>query len=311
MTLRPAATGALTILAIVASTRPAAAQAWAPRAREGEVTFVVQTIDHFGRVFKDVRFECCDTTNVALVVDTSYGLTNRWSISAGLPYVFAKYSGEDPLPPDAPPWLTLSPADHCGCLHSSFQDVSFGAHYNLARVRRSFSLMTSVTTGVPSHGYQYIGEAVVGFDLKELGLSADASEQLDFLLPGLSIDGRYAYTFVERALDIRHDRSNFGLDTGYTLPNRLAAHLILSWQRTHGGLSIIPDEIQDHPAAPAVYTEFHRLLRDNYFHAGAGASYTWREWDLSFSFQRTINGDNTHDVHVYTVEAGRSFRVRR
>jgi hypothetical protein len=307
-----AATAALSIaLAIVATARPAAAQAWAPRARDGEVTFVVQTIDHIGRVFKDVRFDCCRTTNAALVIDADYGLTNRWSISAGLPYVFAKYSGEDPLPPSDLTWLTLSPADKCRCLNSSFQDVSVGVHYNLVRVPRSFSLMTSVTTGVPSHAYEYVGEAVVGFGLKELSLSADAGQQLNFLLPGLSIDGRYAYTFVERVLDIRHDRSNFGLDAGYALPKGIAGHVILSWQRTHGGLSIVPDEIKDNPAAPAVYTEFHRLLRDDYFHAGAGASYTLREWHLSLSFQRTISGDNTHDVHVYTVEAGRSFRVRR
>ena len=159
---------------------------------------------------------------------------------------------EDPLPPSPLTWLTLAPADHCGCLHSSFQDVSVGAHYNVARVRRSFSLMTSVTTGVPSHAYEYVGEAVVGFGLKELGLSVDAGQRLDFLLPGLSIDGRYAYTFVERVLDIRHDRSNFGLDANYALPKRVAGHVILSWQRTHGGLNILPDEIQDNPAAPAV-----------------------------------------------------------
>ena len=305
-----AARAALAILAIVASVQAAAAQAWAPRAREGDVTFVAQSIDHLGRVFKDVRFACCETTNVAFVVDANYGLSDRWSISAGLPYVFAKFWAKDhPESPPPPEWFTLPPVDECRCLHSSFQDVSFGAHYNLARVRRSFSLMTSVTTGVPSHAYQYAGEAVVGFDLKELSLSADAGQRFDFILPGLSVDGRYAYTLVEQVLDYSHNRSNVGLDVGYTLPKRLAGHVILSWQRTHGGVRI--DEVQDNIAAPALYTEFHRVLRDNYFHAGAGASYTWREWDLSFSFQRTISGDNTHDVHVYTMEASRSFRIRR
>jgi outer membrane receptor protein involved in Fe transport len=305
---RRAATAALSIVAIVASARPAAAQAWAPRAREGDVTVVVQTIDHLGRVFKDVKFDCCETTNVGFVVDANYGLTNRWSVSAGLPYVFAKYWGQDhPESPPPPPWLTLAPVDECRCLHSSFQDVSFGAHYNLVKVRRSFSLMTSVTTGVPSHAYQYVGEAVVGFDLKELSLSADAGQRLDFILPGLSIDGRYAYTLVEQVLDFSHNRSNIGLDVGYTLPNHFAGHLILSWQQTYGGVTVLPDEIAGNPA---LYTEFHRLLRDNYFHAGAGASYTWREWELSFSFQKTISGDNTHIVHVYTLETSRSFRVR-
>lgn len=307
---RRAAAIALIILAIVASARPSAAQAWAPRTREGDVTFVVQTIDHLGRVFKDVRFDCCETTNVAVVVDAHYGLTDRWSFSLGLPYVFAKFWARDhPESPPPPPWLTLTSVDECRCLHSSFQDVSFGAHYNLFKVRRSFSLMTSVTTGLPSHAYQYAGEAVVGFDLKELSLSADAGQRFDFILPGLSIDGRYAYTLVEQVLDFSHNRSNVGLDVGYTFPTRLAGHVILAWQRTHGGVRV--DEIQDNLAAPALYTEFHRLLRDDYFHAGAGASYTWREWDMSFSFLKTISGDNTHDVHVYTVEAGRSFRVRR
>ncbi|HEU4890886.1 MAG TPA: hypothetical protein VFT47_05015 [Vicinamibacterales bacterium] len=310
--LRRAAAAALAILATVGSVQPAAAQAWAPRAREGDVTFVVQTIGHLGRIFKDVRFACCETTNAAIVVDSHYGLTDRWSISAGLPYVFAKFSGKDhPELPPPPAWFTLTPVDACRCLHSSFQDVTFGAHYNLVKVRRSFSLMTSVTTGVPSHAYEYAGEAVVGFDLKELSLSAEAGQQLNFLLPGLSIDGRYAYTFVERALGISHNRSNVGLDAGYTLSRRLAGHLILSWQRTHGGVTFIPDEIGDNPAAPALYTEFHRLLRDDWFHAGAGASYTWREWELSFSFQKTISGDNTHDVHVYTATGSRSFRLRR
>jgi hypothetical protein len=310
VTLRGTAIATLAVVAIGASTRPAAAQASAPRAGEGEVTLVAQTIDHLGRIFTDVRFDCCRTTNVAFVVDANYGLTDRWSISAGLPYIFARYSGEDPTPATAPPWLTLSPVDACRCVQSAFQDFSLGAHYNLVRVR-SFSLMTSVTTGIPSHAYQYGGEAVVGFGLKEVSLSADAAKKLDFLLPGLSVDGRYAYTFAERALDIRHDRSNIGLDTEYALPNRLAGHVILSWQTTHGGLTLMPDDIQDSPAAPAVYTEFHRLLQDNYFQAGAGASYAWRDWDLSFSFLKTISGNNTHDVHIYTMTAGRSFRLRR
>ena len=305
---RRAATAALAISAIVASARPAAAQAWAPRAREGNVAVVAQGIDHLGRIFKDVRFDCCETTNVAFVVDATYGLTDRWSISAGLPYVFAKFWAQSHPDAPRPPWVTPAPVDTCRCLHSSFQDVSFGAHYNLVKVPHSFSLITSMTTGVPSHAYQYVGEAVVGFDLKELSLSVDAGQRLDFILPGLSIDGRYAYTLVEQVLDYSHNRSNIGLDAGYTLPHRLAGHLILSWQRTHGGVTLMPDEVAGHPD---LYTEFHRVLRDNYFHAGAGASYTWREWDLSFSFLRTVSGDNTHNVHVYTIETSRSFRIQR
>jgi hypothetical protein len=296
---------ALAFLAVAANARPANAQAWAPRSGEGDVTFVTQMIDHVGRVAGDIRFDCCETTNVAIVVDADYGLTGRWSVSTSLPYVFAKYRGGPPAGPAA--FLPYPAADSCHCLHGGVQDVQFGSHYNLVKVRRSFSLMTSAAIGIPSHNYDYAGEAVIGFGLKELGLGMDAGAQLDFIAPGLSIEGHYGYTIVERALGISHNRSNARVEAGYTFPNRLGGHVILSGQRTYGGLQF-SDDVEPFPER---YTEFHRLLRDNYFQAGGGVSYAWRDWELSLSFLRTISGTNTHDVHVYSATAGRSFRIRR
>lgn len=269
------------------------------------MTFVVQTIDHVGRVFGDVRVDCCGTTNVAIVADADYGVTDRWSISASLPYVFSKYRGGAPDGPAA--FLPYPAVDSCHCLHGAVQDLEFASHYNLLKVRRSFSLMTSMSVGIPTHNYDYAGEAVAGFGLAQLGLSADAGGQLGFLARGLSVDGHYGFTIVERVLGISHNRSNARLDAGYTFQNRFGGHVILSGQRTHGGLRF-PVDVQPFPER---YTEFHRLLRDNYFQAGAGVSYTWRDWDLSLSYLRTVSGTDTHDVRVYTATAGRSFRVRR
>jgi hypothetical protein len=300
-----AAAAALAIVAVCASSRPAAGQAWAPREGEGDVTFVTQMIDHVGRVAGDIRFECCGTTNVALVVDADYGVTDRWSMSFGLPYVFAKYRGEAPAGPAA--FLPYPAVDSCHCVHGTLQDFHFGTHYNLIRVRRSFSVMTSAELGAPTHHYDYAGEAVVGFGLTELALGADAGAQLDTVAPGLSVDAHYGFTIVERVLGIGHNRGNARLHAGYTFPNRLGGHVILSGQRTYGGLRF-PDDIRPFPER---WTEFHRLLRDNYFQVGAGASYTWRDWDLSLYFLRTVSGTNTHDVHVYTASVGRAFRLRR
>jgi len=300
-----ASLAALVVLTVAATARPADAQAWAPRAGEGDVTFVTQVIDHVGRVAGDIRFDCCDTTNVAIVVDADYGLTGRWSVSASVPYVFATYRGGPPVGPAG--FLPYPAVDSCHCLHSAVQDVQLGSHYNLVKVRRSFSLMTSAAVGIPSHNYDYAGEAVIGFGLKELGLGVDAGAQLTFIAPGLSIEGHYGYTIVERALDISHNRSNARVEAGYTFPNRLGGHVILSGQRTYDGLRF-PDDVEPFPER---YTEFHRLLRDNYFQAGGGVSYAWRDWELSLSFLRTVSGTNTHDVHVYSATAGRSFRIRR
>jgi hypothetical protein len=294
----------LVVLAIATSARPAAAQAWAPREHQGGVTFVTQMIDHVGRVFRDVRFECCGTTNVGIGVDVDYGLSDRWSVSFSVPYVFAKYRGG---PPDGPAlFLPYAAVDACHCVHSTLQDIVVGGHYNLVKIRRSFSLMTSMSAGIPTHNYDYAGEAVVGFGLTEVALGADVGQQLDFITRGLSVDGHYGYTFAEHVLGIGHNRSNALFTANYSVSNRLGAHLILSAQHTYGGLRF-PDDIRPFPER---YSEFHRLLRDNYFQAGAGASYGWHDWELSLSFLRTVSGDNTHDVHVYTATAGHPFRVR-
>jgi hypothetical protein len=298
---------ALAIVASLTHVSPAAAQAWAPRAREGDVTFVTQMIDHIGRIDGNIRFECCGTTNVAIDADVDYGLSNRWSVSASVPYVFAKYRGEPP-DPNGPAWFVpYTKIDSCHCVHSGFQDLGVGAHYNLLKVRRSFSLMTSMTLGEPTHNYEYAGEAVIGFGLTELGLSTDAGARLDSIVRGLSIDGHYGYTIAERALDISHNRSNARFHTGYAFPGHVAGHMVLSWQHTYGGLRF-PTDVEPFPER---YPEFHRLLQDNYFQAGAGVSYAWRDWDLSLSFLKTVSGTNTHDVHVYTATAGRSFRLFR
>lgn len=295
----------LVIVAFAGSIRVADAQASTPRAGQGGVTFTTQVIDHIGRVFDDQRFDCCATTNVAIALDVDYGLTNRWSVSATLPFVFAKYNGEPPSPEFS--WLPYQEVDSCHCLHGGFQDLGIGVHYNLMRVRRSFSLVTSASIGQPTHNYEYAGEAVIGFGLTELALSADASKRLDFIAPGLSVDGHYGYTIVERALDISHNRSNVRLTPSYAFPRHIEGHMILAWQHTNGGLHF-PDDIQPYPER---YSEFHRLLQDNYFQAGAGASFTWHDWDLSMAVLGTVSGSNTHNVRVYTFSAGHSFRFTR
>lgn len=300
-TVRAAAWIALALLTAAPGT--AVAQASVPRAGQAGLTFSTQAIDHVGRLRDDgSRIACCGTTNVAAHVELEYGLTGRLAIMAGLPYVFAKYRGGPP-----PAFLPYLPVDSCHCLHSSFQDLEIGIRYALFRVRREMAVTPSVSVHLPTHDYPYAGEATVGFRLKQLGLGVELSRSLDFLVSGLGVDGQYEYTIVERPLGIAHNRSNIRLDVGYGFLDALAGVAILSWQRTHGGLRM-PADVQPFPER---YPEFHRLLRDNYFHAGGGVTIGWRAWSLSGSILRAVRGTNTHDVHVYTVSASRAFDLRR
>jgi hypothetical protein len=283
----------------------ASGQAWLPRARQGSVTFVAQDVRHIGRVFGPVWVRCCDTTNASIDVDVEYGITNRLAVSAGLPFVFAKYLGEAPDGPAA--FLPYVAGDKCHCLHHGFQDIQFAARYNLVRVGHTFALTPSVSFGAPTHGYDYVGEAVVGFGLKELRVGVDAGQRFDAVVPGLSVEGEYQYAVVQRVLGIAHNRSNGRLELSYEFWRGLTAYWLLSWQHTHGGLRF-PEDVQPFPER---WTEFHRLLRDGYVQMGAGASIAVGNWQIAASFLRTVRGMFTHDVRVYTLSAGRSFRIRR
>ena len=301
---RVAAVAGVAMVLVVMRATTASAQAAVPPARTGSVTFVSQAIDHIGRLLDDgSRISGFRTMNLALDVEVEYGITDRLAISGGVPYVFAKYLGGPP-----PPFLPYTPADTCHCLHRGWQDVGLGLRYNLVNVHRTFMLTPSVSVGVPSHAYNYVGEAVIGFDLKDVSLGADASQRLDAIAPGLSLQARYDYTVVQRVLGIAHNRSNGTLEGDLSLTRHVSARGILNWQRTHGGLRIPahPSDIggptDEVTPFPDRLVEFHRLLRDNYLQAGAGVSYSGRNWDASASFLTAVKGTNSHLVHVFTVD---------
>ena len=151
----------------------------------------------------------------------------------------------------------------------------------------------------------YVGEAVVGRRLKELKVGVDAGQRLDAIHTGLSVQARYAYTIVPRVLDIPNNRSNGSVEGAFAFTRHFSARGILSWQRTHGGLRF-PAEVNV-PEFPERLTEFHRMLRDNYLHAGAGMSYSRGPWDIAASVLAAARGSNSHDVHVFSVTIGRLF----
>ena len=286
----------LAVLITAAGASPAAAQAWLPPQNHLGVTLFTQTIDHYGRLNVHegpnlVTKECCDTTNLAVGVELFYGVTKKLAVSAGLPFVWSQYRGVN----EAPPWATPSPLDTCHCVNGAWQDVRFGAYYNLLRTRRT-SITPAVSFGAPTHAYEYSGEAAAGFGLMEMGLSVDVGQSLDMLTRGLSFEGGYRYAIVEQSLDIAHNRSNAHLGVDYGFSRRFIGHGVVSWQRTHGGVRLPYDIGLD----PELSTEFHRLVRDNYVHLGGGLSYRLaQDWELSGRYLQAVSGYQTHLIHVY------------
>ncbi len=250
------------------------------------VTLGFQWIDNTGHLLSDGSSDLKNpgaSLNASIYLSLEYAFTDRLSLEIGLPYVFSKFQGPGETPPP------FNPVDSCYCWNGGFQDFGFIARYNvIGEIGSAFALTPSVAVGTPSNDYAYMGEAVVGRNLTEVALALDAGQRLDAISPRLSVEGRYAYAFVEKVLGISTNRSNLFVEIDYLLTRRLVLRGLANWQWTHGGLRI-PDDINEDNVF-----EHDRLLRNDYFHAGAGVSYSLADVDLYATYLGFVDGSNTH-----------------
>jgi hypothetical protein len=275
---------------------PAAfAQAWVPPARVGVISVIYQHIDNTNHRLTDgTLLDGYDSVSRGVLLSLDYAVTDRFSFSLGLPYIGAKYTGPEPS------FFGL-PIDDCRCWTHGWQDLNATARYNLAN--GAFALTPSISVGVPTHDYEFFGEAVLGRNLKEMRIGVDVGQRLDAISPRLSVSGRYSYAFVERVLDLPNNRSNMALEAAFQLTRKLAPRVAFSWQRSHGGLrsTEFGNDVQ--------VQQFDRLLRDNNFHVTAGASYSLPRFDAFVSYTHYVSGTDTHVGRALT--AGVSWPFER
>lgn len=305
------------VAAVVVFAAPAPgvqAQAWVPPAGSGSITVAAQAIDHTGHVLTDgSTIPFGKSRTAAIYVEADMALTDRLSITAGIPFVFAKYRG--PRPPDGIPEPPMVQAvDRCYCWQKGLQDISVTARYNV--LSGAAAVTPSISLGVPSHDYNYVGEAVVGRNLREVRLAIDAGARLDALSPRLAVQARYAYAIVERVLDVPNNRSNATAEIILRLTDRVAVQGALSRQITHGGLRAGvgppgPDGIPwGEITTPELFREHDRLIRDNNWRLGGGVSIGLARGDLFVSYVEFVGGTDTHAGRALTTGFSVPFRWR-
>jgi hypothetical protein len=278
---------ALALLVWVGAELPARAQAWTPPARVGAVSFVYQDIDNTGH--RDVDGNLVtgfDSASRTVMASFDYGVTDRFSFSIDFPYVGSKYVG--PLPSFFPVEI-----DECHCWNHGWQDLGATVRYNL--FKETFALTPSVSFGVPSHNYTYLGEATLGRNLNEVRLNLDAGQRLDAISSRLSVSGHYSYAFVEKVLDMSNNRSNIAIETAVLATRKLFVRGILAWQLSHGGLRSNEFTTEEEGM------QFDRIIRDNNFQLSGGLSYSFPGFDAFFSYIHFASGTDTH--------AGRAINV--
>jgi hypothetical protein len=303
---------AATVAGLLAAPVTARAQASTPPAGTGTITISAQSVDHTGHRLTDGTYiDNGRSLTGALLFDVEYGVTPRLAVSFAIPFVWARYTDDDPTPFGLPPW------DACRCWQYGWQDLGFSARFGLVDTFDHTLVVTpTVAVGTPSHDYPYQGQAVLGRSLNELRLGADASYRPDGLSRNLSINGRYTYAFVQQVIGVSTNRSNAVVSADYRLHRDWSMGAFLSWQRTHGGLrggSLPPTDfpVPGNINTPERIAQHDRLLRDNRVHVGAQVSYRLGRADVFGSFTSFVAGTDTHNEWAVMAGATLPFRVRR
>ncbi|HEY1306902.1 MAG TPA: hypothetical protein VGF24_25285 [Vicinamibacterales bacterium] len=279
--------GLLVALAVCLGAREAFAQAWVPPAGIGVVTVAFQTISNTNHRLDDGSLlDGYDSISRGALLSLDYAVSDRVSFTIGVPYIGSKYTGPEPS------FFGLH-VDDCFCWSHGWQDFGATVRYNIAN--GPFALTPSISLGVPSHNYNYFGEAVLGRNLNEVRLAIDVGRRLDSISDRLSLSGRYSYAFVEKVVDLPNNRSNFAVESGFLATRKLSTTVTFSWQRSHGGLR------SSDPFTPEQYLQYDRILRDNNFHISGGLSYSLPKVDVFGSYVYYAAGTDTHVGHALTA----------
>lgn len=286
---------------------PLLAQPFTPPAQVGSVTIVWQWVDNTGHFLGDgFLLERGPSVTTSALVEVEYGVTDRFAASVGVPYVFARYTGD--LPP-----LSQLPRDSCRCWNSSFQDFSFGARYRFGD--QFLALTPQIKYGAPTHAYPYEGEAVVGSNLRQLLLGLHGGARLTSVLPRAAVQVGYSYSIVEQPLDdVSMNRSNGYFDLGYPLTRQIFVRGGATWQYTHGGLTAggpttipFPGELN----TPERYAQRDRVLSTKYWHVSGGMAYSFGTVDVFGSIEKYVWGRDTHNGIAYSLGASWYFDLSR
>jgi len=271
----------------------ASAQPWLPRQGEGAVAVLYQNLYVERHIFGNSQsLDVGHIRSQVLLLDVDYGVTDRFTIGASLPFVASKYTG-------------LRPHVHAdghtaddGSYHRGWQDVRLDARYNLFAF--PVAITPFVAVNLPTHDYEFFAHSAIGLGMKELqaGVSAGAAWS------ALYVQGRYAFGRYQEVIERRRRRSTFDAEVGWFANPRLRLFAFETAQVSHGVYDILPgfvgltsEEIEHHD----------QLGRANILDIGAGANVAITPTvDLVVALLKTLDGVNAHAAK-YGLTVGLSF----
>lgn len=258
------------------------AQAWVPDQGDGHVSLTYQNYDVPGHF--DVRGRKNNnggTRSHVIATEIDYGVTDTIGLTVSLPFIASKYTG--------PPTYFVGPHEtHPGPLddgnyHGAFQDLRI-------EVRRLFwagpvPIAPFVGAAFPSHKYETVGEAVPGRRRRDFQLGANAGFNLDDVLPGSYVQGRYAFATAERVSNFPFTRSNIDVEAGCAVMPRVVVRGLMNRQIRHHGPSL--DDLA------ADWEHHDRFIAPSYLNLGGGVSVSVTgSADMYALWISTVSGNN-------------------
>jgi len=291
--LRLFAAASLLALALACST--ASAQAWLPT--QGDLDLVVGYSDIVNEKHYLPNGDEADagvTRSDVVALRFIYGLTDRVSLSGGLPFVRTRYNGGRPHPGDVDD----------GDVNETLTDWRLAVHYQLTEGPIAFAPYVQYLA--PITGYPVLGHAAPGRGLEELSIGFYAGRSFAESFPGWYAQLRYGYAFVEEVVGISHDRSNADLELGRQIGGDWLVRGLLYWQETHGGIDVpIP------PSNP-LFPYHDQLAGEDFLNAGAGVVRRLGvAREIGVSYVEALRGRNGHKVDAnWNVSFTQRFGAR-
>jgi hypothetical protein len=277
----------------------AQAQPWVPPAGEGTLSLTFQNYYVVGHFDVLGRKNPNGATHArAMLAEVDFGLTDTTALTVTLPFIATKYTGPDQYEVGRIPTFP-GPLDDRE-YHGTFQDLRIEAR----RVWWAGPVAVAPLAGVtiPTHQYETRGEAVAGKHRREIQGGAAAGADLNRLLRGAYVDGRYALAVAERIHGFSSVKSNIDVEGGATLTERIGLRGMASWQIRHKGPTIL--QLADHD-----WSGHDRFIVSSYFNVGGGVTVgLTRNTELHAVWIATISGKSgAHQARMLAVGSSWSF----
>ena len=262
-------------------------------AGSGSISLNYQNIvvNDFNTSFSEV--DIGEVQTHSLYLEIAYALTDRWQLSAGLPYIKKRYKGpgvHDPLTL-VPPRPEVPLIDD-GNYHNEFQDYSLGVSY--LWIRDPVIVEPFARLEIPSHDYPHFGNAAVGQNVWKAEIGVDLTKLMPF--SDWYFRAETSYTFVEKTLGVSVNHFRFNGEAGYFFNDAVSAKwFVLAKHGKGDDGSAFPPPSRTGEA----WYQHDRTTRHSYVNTGVGANWFFHEdYQLSGSVMTSVWGKSVHLVNI-------------